>query len=192
MVTPDTPGAYVCLKQSLLSRYTQTDIAKCFRFIDHPPLGDRHVLTLFSDMQALLPADANTLFNAHFLRRLPESMQNALVGKGELPPRELAEAAALLPHPALAAAVLVHQTVPLPPSPPLIAQARPPFRRSQSCSPSRPRRGFSPASSFRSQARPARRQLLQPPPTSTYCFYHYNFGGGARRCQPPCSWHSEN
>ena len=105
VVTPETPGAYSCLKQSLLSRYTQTDIAKCFRFIDHPPLGDRHVLTLFSDMQALLPADANTLFNAHFLRRLPESMQNALVGKGELPPRELAEAAALLPHPALAAAV---------------------------------------------------------------------------------------
>jgi hypothetical protein len=196
VVTPETLGAYSCLKQSLLSRYTQTDIAKCFRFIDHPPLGDRHVLTLFSNMQALLPADATTLFNAHFLRRLPESMQNALFGKGELPPRELTEAAALLPHPALAAAVPVHQTVPLPP-PPLIAQARPPFRRSQSCSPSRPRRGFSPASSSRSQARPstprpACRQLPQPPPTSTNCFYHYNFGGGARRCHPPCSWHSEN
>jgi hypothetical protein len=197
VVTPETPGAYSCLKQSLLSRYTPTDIANCFRFIDHPPLGDRHVLTLFSDMQALLPADADILFNAHFLRRLPESMQNALVGKGELPPRELAKAAALLPHPALAAAVPVHQTVPLPLSPPpLIAQARPPYRRSQSRSPSRPRRGSSPASS-RSQARPstprpARRQLPQPPPSSTYCFYHYNFGGGARRCQPPCSWHSEN
>jgi hypothetical protein len=118
IVTPETPGAYTCLKQSLLSRYTPTAIANCFRFIDHPPLGDRHVLTFFSDMQALLPADANILFNAHFLRRLPESMQNALVGKGELPPRELAEAAALLPHPALAAAVPVHQTVLLPPSPP--------------------------------------------------------------------------
>jgi hypothetical protein len=147
-------------------------------------------------MQALLPADANILFNAHFLRRLPESMQSALVGKGELPPRELAEAAALLPHPALAAAVPVHQTVPLPPSPPpLIAQARPPYRRSQSRSPSRSRRGSSPAS-IRSQARPstprpARRQLTQPPPSSSYCFYHYNFSGGARHCQPPCRWHSE-
>jgi hypothetical protein len=46
-------------------------------------------------MQALLPADANILFNAHYLRRLPESMQNALAGKGELPPCELAEAAAV-------------------------------------------------------------------------------------------------
>jgi hypothetical protein len=124
-------------------------------------------------------------------------MQSALVGKGELPPRELAEAAALLPHPALAGAIPVHQTVPLPPSPPpLIAQARPPYRRSQSRSPSRSRRGPSPAST-RNQARPstprpARRQLPQPPPSSSYCFYHYNFGGGARRCQPPCSWHSEN
>jgi hypothetical protein len=180
IVTPETPGAYTCLKQSLLSCYTPTTIANCFRFIDHPPLGDRHALTLFSFMQALLPADANVLFNAHYLRRLPESMQNALVGKGELPARELAEAAALLPHPALAAAVPVHQTVPLPPSPP----------RSQSRSPSRSRRGASPASA-RNQARPSTPQP-QPPLLSSYCFYHYNFGSGARRCQPPCSWHSEN
>ncbi len=53
VVTPENPGVYSCLKQSLLSRYTPTDIANCFRFIDHPPLGDRHVLTLFSNMQAL-------------------------------------------------------------------------------------------------------------------------------------------
>ena len=197
ITTPEMPGAYAYLKQALLSPYTPTAIANCFKFINHPPLGDRHALTLFSDMQALLPADANILFNAHYLRRLPESMQSALVGKGELPPRELAEAAALLPHPALEAAIPVHQTVPLPPSPPpLIAQAQPPYRRSQSRSPSRSRRGPSPAST-RNQARPstprpARRQLPQPPPSSSYLFYHYNFGGGARRCQPPCSWHSEN
>jgi hypothetical protein len=92
-------------------------------------------------MQALLPADANILFNAHYLRRLPESMQNALVGKGELPPCELAEAAALLPHPQMAAAVPAHLSVPLPLSPPpLIAQACPPYRRSQSRSPSQSRR----------------------------------------------------
>jgi hypothetical protein len=197
IVTPETLGAYTCLKQALLSHYTPTDIANCFKFIDHPPLGDRHALTLFSDMQALLPADANILFNAHYIRRLPESLQNALVGKGELPPRELAEAAALLPHPQLAAAVPAHLAVPLPSSPPpLIAQARPPYRQSQSRSPSRSRRGASPASA-RNQARPStpcptRRQLPQPPLSSSCCFYHYNFGGGARRCQPPCSWHSEN
>ena len=64
-VTLDTPGAYPYLKHALLSRYTSTAIAKCFRFIDHPDLGDRHPLTLFSDMQALLPEDANFLFNAN-------------------------------------------------------------------------------------------------------------------------------
>jgi hypothetical protein len=54
------------LQQVLLSRYTSTAIAiaNCFRFIDHPDLGDRHPLTLFSDMQVLLPEDANILFNA--------------------------------------------------------------------------------------------------------------------------------
>jgi hypothetical protein len=176
------------LKQALLSHYTPTAIANCFKFIDHPPLGDRHALTLFSDMQALLPADANILFNAHYLRRLPESIQNALAGKGELPPREFAEAAALLPHTQMAAC---HLSIPLPPSPPLlITQARPPYRRSQSRSPGRSRRSASPASA-RNQGRPpmtrpAHRQLPQPLPSSSYCFYHYNFGGGARHCQPLC------
>jgi hypothetical protein len=63
-VTLDTPGAYAYLKQALLSRYTSTAIGSCFRFIDHPGLSDRHQLTLFSDMQALLQEDANILFNA--------------------------------------------------------------------------------------------------------------------------------
>jgi hypothetical protein len=48
-------------------------------------------------MQALLPEDANILFKAHYHCQLPESMQNALAGKGELIPRELAEAVTLLP-----------------------------------------------------------------------------------------------
>jgi hypothetical protein len=192
-MTPETPGAYANLKQALLSRYTLTAIANCFKFIDHPPLGDRHALTLFSDMQALLRADANILFNAHHLRRLPESVQNALAGKGELSPFELAEAATLLPHTQMAAAVPAHLSIPLQP---LIAQARPSYRRSQSPSPGRSRCGASPAST-RNQGRPptprpAHRQLPQPLPSLSYCFYHYNFGGGARRCQPQCSWHSEN
>jgi hypothetical protein len=100
---PETSGAYTYLKQALLSRYTSTAIANCtVPLLDHPDLGDRHPLTLFSDMQALLPEDANILLNAHYLCRLPESTQNALAGKGELPLHELAEAATLLPRPRLA------------------------------------------------------------------------------------------
>jgi hypothetical protein len=67
-------------------------------------------------MQALLPTDANILFNAHYLHRLPESMQNALAGKGELPPHELAKAPPLLPHPQMMASVPVHLVTPLLPS----------------------------------------------------------------------------
>jgi len=62
----------------------------------------------------------------HYLRRLPKSMQNALAGKGELPPHELAEAAGLLPRPQLAASDPVHLSTPLPPS---IAQVGPASRR---------------------------------------------------------------
>lgn len=52
------------------------------------------------------------------------------------------------------------------------------------------------SSSFsRSRSRspsPSRSPLPQPPPGSNLCFYHYNFGGRARKCVAPCSFSSLN
>jgi hypothetical protein len=97
-VTPDTPDAYATLKNVLITRFSPTQIDNCFKLLDMPPMGDRHPLAYHSDIMALLPADGNVLVNAIFLRGLPEAMRTALVDKAELPPFELAQAAAQLPR----------------------------------------------------------------------------------------------
>jgi hypothetical protein len=84
-VTAATPDPYTLIKEALLARFTPSPLQMCFRLLDMPPLGDRRPSALFSDMQALLPRDANILFNVLYLRRLPESMHSALTDRGDLP-----------------------------------------------------------------------------------------------------------
>jgi hypothetical protein len=97
-VTAATPEPYLLIKDALLSRFTSSPLQMCFKLLDLPPLGDRRPSALFAEMQSLLPRDANVLFNAMFLRRLPEAMRTALADRGEALPGELAAAADLLLH----------------------------------------------------------------------------------------------
>jgi hypothetical protein len=113
-ITASTPEPYLLMKDPLLSRFTTSPLQQCFRLLDMPPLGDRYPSVLFAEMQSLLPRDANILFNAIFLRRLPESIRLALVDKGEILPGELAAAADLLQN---SAATLAASVNPAPPSP---------------------------------------------------------------------------
>jgi hypothetical protein len=66
-------------------------------------------------MRALYPPNSNILFNAIFLRTLPETVRSALASCTELPSDELAEAAKQLQHtiPPLSAIAVA---TPLPPS----------------------------------------------------------------------------
>jgi hypothetical protein len=187
-VTAATPEPYLLLKEALLTRFTASPLQRCFRILDMGPLGDRRPSVLFAEMHSLLPHDANVLFNAIYLRCQPESMRAALADRGELLPGDLAAAADLLHQSARPSAATIAAAVPLPPSPPpsVAAAVYAPPRRFQSRSPNR-RRRFSP------QRRPptphrSRNPLPRPPPGNNLCFYHYNFGQQARRCQPPCSW----
>ncbi len=95
-------------------------------------------------MQSLLPQDANVLFNAMFLRRLPEAMCTALADRGEMLPSELAAAADLLQHTAPLPVAALAPAVPAPAMPPVLlgptVSAVQPSRRSTSPSPSRFRR----------------------------------------------------
>jgi hypothetical protein len=189
VVTAATPDPYLLIKDTLLTRFTASPLQRCFRILDMAPLGDRRPSALFAEMHSLLPQDANVLFNAIYLRCLPESMRAALADRGELLPGDLAAAADLLHHTSRPSAATIAAATPLPPSPPPplpVSAVHNPGRRFQSRSPNR-RRPFSP------QRRPptphrSRNPLPRPPPGHALCFYHYNFGRQARRCQPPCSW----
>jgi hypothetical protein len=122
-ITAATPEPYLLIKKALLSRFPTSPLQQCFKLLDLPPLGDRRPSELFAEMQALLPRDANILFNAMFLRRLPETMRMALAGRGELLPRDLAAAADLLQQstPAIAAYVTTAPTPALSPPTPVHA-----------------------------------------------------------------------
>jgi hypothetical protein len=186
-ITAATPDPYNILKDALLARFTPAPLQQCFRLLDIRHLGDRRPSALFAEMQALLPRDANLLFNAMFLRCLPEPMRSTLADRGELPPGDLAAAADLLvqatPQPVVAA---VGATAPVS-EPPSVHAAVPPPARPRSCSPSARRRQATPHRRAPSPG-PRRRQLPCPPPDSQLCFYHHNFGRQAHCCQPPCQW----
>jgi hypothetical protein len=194
-VTPDTPDAYATLKNVLIKRFSPTQIDNCFKLLAMPPMGERHPLAYHSDIMALFPADGNVLVNAIFLRGLPEAMRTALVDKAELPPFELAQAAAQLARSTAAQAPVSVNAAPPPAAPSPPASAAPFVPRLPNRPASRGRRSTTSRRPFQggrrtpSPARP-RRQLPQPSPG--LCSYHYNFGGGAHRCTPPCNWRAEN
>jgi hypothetical protein len=77
-VTAAMPDPYNLIKDALLARFTPLSLQMCFHLLDMPLLGDRRPSALFAEMQALLPRDANILFNALFLRRLPDTMCSTL------------------------------------------------------------------------------------------------------------------
>ncbi len=81
-VTAAMPEPYLLIKDALLSPH-RSPLQMCFKLLDLPLLGDRRPSMLFAEMQSLLPRDANVLFNAMFLRRLPEAMRTALVDRGD-------------------------------------------------------------------------------------------------------------
>jgi hypothetical protein len=143
-VTAATPEPYLLIKDALLSRFTSSPLQMCFKLLDLPPLGDRRPSALFAEMQSLLPRDANVLFNAMFLCRLPEAMRTALADRGEVLPGELAAAADLLLHTAPLPVAALAPAVPAPATPPVLSgqtvSAVQPSRRATSPSPSRFRR----------------------------------------------------
>ncbi len=105
-ITVASSDPYLQNKEAFLSCFTASPLYQCFKLLHLPPLSDRRPSALFVEMQAQLPRD-NLLFNATFLRCLPESMSTALADRGEWIPGDLGAAADLLQHttPTLAASV---------------------------------------------------------------------------------------
>jgi len=191
----DIPDAYLQLKQTLISRYSLTQLQHSFRLLSHPALGDRRPIQLFADMHQHVPEAGDTLLNALYLQRLPERMRVALTDKCHLPPRQLAEAAELMfdnmPETAIAAmAVETKSFIP-------VGAATPSTVAAAEVAAAMPRagsrgryRGRSPA---RRSATPGRQRFPRTPsPASSLCWYHYNFRSRASKCQAPCSWRPEN
>ncbi len=77
-ITVTSLEPYLQIKEAILSRFMASPLQQCFKLLDLPPLGDRHLSALFTKMQVLLPHDANILCKVMFLRHLLETMRTAL------------------------------------------------------------------------------------------------------------------
>jgi hypothetical protein len=130
-ITAESVNAYDAVKQALLQRFTSSALQRCFQLLDAPPLGDRNIAAHYSQLRSLIPADADVLFNAIFLRTLPAHISTALASKAELPSAELAAAASQMQH-TVTAQTAVAAATPLPPSPPPSISAAPAKRSGRS------------------------------------------------------------
>ena len=199
-LTADSPDAYLALKSALLSRYLLSPLQKSYLLLEHPGLGSRTPMALYTDMQRLLPPEGDTLLNAMYLQRLPERLRGPLAERGHLSPLQLAEAAQAIynSYPAAVVAALstespVMATWTVAAAAPPVPSGPPPSSTLQvAAAAQRPSRG--PRRSSRSPSRrastPYRRggSPPEPSPSSGLCWYHYNFREKARRCTPPCKW----
>jgi hypothetical protein len=187
-ITAESINAYDAVKQALLQRFTSSALQRCFQLLDTPPLGDRNIAAHYSQMRSLIPADADVLFNAIFLRTLPTHISTALASKAELSSAELAAAASQMQH-TVAAQAAAAAVTPLPPSPPPSISAIPARRSGRSPGRSTASRGR-PTTSFRRRSTSSdRRQSPARSGGRRLCWYHQKFGRQARRCDNQnCSW----
>jgi hypothetical protein len=121
-ITAESINAYDLVKQTLLQRFTCSELQRCFQLLVAPPPGDRNIAAHYSQLRSLIPTNGDVLFNAIFLRTLPAHISTALADRAELPSTELA--AAQMQHTVTAQAAVAAAT-PLPPSPPPSVNAAP-------------------------------------------------------------------
>jgi hypothetical protein len=76
--------AYERLKDHLCKNYSKSKWQQGYALLDHPGLGDRRPSQLLQDIRTLLPAKEpeGVLFQCLFLKRLPETMSDAVLAAG--------------------------------------------------------------------------------------------------------------
>ena len=119
-ITEETPNAYEVIKAALLRRFTATPLQQSHKLLDYAQLGDGNIAVHYAQMRALYTPNSDVLFNAIFLRTLPETVRTALASQAELPSDELAHAAIQLQHTvvptaSIAAATPIAAASPAPP-----------------------------------------------------------------------------
>jgi hypothetical protein len=187
-ITADSVNAYDAVKQALLQRFTSSALQRCFQLLDTPPLGDRNIAAHYSQMRSLIPADADVLFNALFLRTLPPHISTALADRAELPSAELAAAATQMQHTVTAQAALAAATQ-LPPSPPPSINAATSQRYGRSPSRSAAPRGRPQTPYRRRSTSSVRRRSQARSGGRRLCWYHEQFGRRAQHCHTQfCDW----
>lgn len=213
VASPPTTSQYQHLKQELLRRFQASATERLSRLLSTEELGDSKPSQLLRRLYALLGEKARTFdedcLRELFLRRLPSSVRSLLVVSQASSLSDLALLADKLIEESGASITAVHPANTFHDCGDMDSRLRAletsvenlclqlqttrDTRRSRSPAPpdrqaaDRRRQQSPPPNSRRSMGR-GRVPALSPPPTSAYCWYHFNFGASARQCRPPCQW----
>jgi hypothetical protein len=60
-INAESFNAYDAVKQTLLQRFTCSELQRCFQLLDSPPLGDRNIAAHYSQMRSLIPNNGDVL-----------------------------------------------------------------------------------------------------------------------------------
>lgn len=195
VLRPPAENKYEALKKRLIEIHSESEASKMRTLLQGPELGDQRPSQLLSHMRSLAGGNVGEpLLKSLWLARLPTSTQGILAAFSE-DLDKLATAADQirdLTSPSLIGSVSTtpreDRTSQLESKVDQLSQqvSKLTTLLERSRSP-----GRSPGySRDRSGSRSRFKTYLEP--KDGYCFYHTNFGRKANKCNPPCSFQSEN
>lgn len=197
--SPPALGKFEKLKDELIKRLSASKEKKLKQLFMHEEMGDRKPSQFLRHLRNLAgPSVADDILQTLWTGRLPHALQTVVASQAKLPLDDIAEladrvheiAAPSPLHVASASAsssstydklndqicALTKQVAKL--TSEVYRRSRPQAVSQQDGRRARSRQ--------RSQSR-----NRQPPPGHSHCWYHFNFGTKARKCNPPCNF-SEN
>ena len=190
VTNPPEDEPYTFLKERLLGSHQLTDYQRIEQLIAVGALGDRKPTQLLAQMLELCPAgeERSKFFAFHFLQRLPQELRIML---GDDDHQEIQQLAVKADRLQAIHGHRLHGQVAA------VASAPPPSEPVNAISTSRGNRGGRgrgrgrggpPSRGGGAPAAPAVAPASLARDSSGLCYYHWNFGDKATKCEAACSW----
>lgn len=192
ILQPPASDKYDALKKRLIDLHSQSAESKIRTLLQGEELGDRRPSQLLARMRSLAGNTVGEpLLKSLWISRLPANIQSILAALSEDLSKlaEIADKIADVATPIINSASVTEHAQPRPI--PILEQQITELTKQVKELSTIVRRERMPVSSpprFRTRSTSRSRNYKEP--SNNLCFYHTNFGTKARKCQPPCSFHS--
>ena len=184
------PDGYQLIKAELLRLHEKSEWDRLRELLTITTLGGRTGTELLAATKPLVPKDHSLWYRYHFFSCLPADLQRLLAeeqGTVEQLAARVDELLRKAPNSAAAATIAAAA-----PEGDVVAAARPqPTKRGwkQKSHPDRKRKR---SGNHHGGNGSPKKRTRRPDPASGLCYFHFNFGSGATRCEEPCLRSSEN
>jgi len=190
---PPPPNAYQLLKAELLRLHEKNAWSRLAELFALPALGGQTGTELLASMERLRPADPDLWFRYQFFIRLPADLQQQLAkDKGTVEQLAARVDERLRKVPKGAAATIAAAATGEDGVAAVAQPARAFFKKKRFEDRKRKRSGGGSGGGSAAKRHPDRSHRPQPWLETGLCYYHYNFGNKATRCEKPCARNSEN